>query len=463
MKSFRRPSGVATAVALLIFGLEAGARAQSIDDRSGVAVREVSIASGFGAVQLPPITLGGFLPNDILRADLVTSGTALIDGRRVTPRTHYRFELFGAYTGRVKYSQLNAPTASVTAGVSRAIGHKWQLGAGGASAIVSSDHATFGNNTRQIVDDAASFDDFVRTAALTRSPHPDPAAAALFVPISQTLVGSDLSVNRVAASSVQADVSYTHSPRLATYFHGEYTTVRPISSNADPAVLRLSQDSSAEAAGVRLIYSSSERIRLTTAVDYSQVAGGFTHKGVSMSLGYGWSGRKWFTEAHVGALVPFETEAESVPSKTIANRSLGITYRAGLGYKFRTQTLLVQYERAPHDEYGNGGRNTATGFEGDVRTLVGAWSWSAPSSRWLARSDFSMIQRPGNFSNIYAWLATAGIGRQLGPSVRLMGEFLFDRHGSRGFEGYHLARQGVRLNLTWNPTRRRVAASNSDQ
>jgi hypothetical protein len=67
-----------------------------------------------------------------------------------------------------------------------------------------------------------------------------------------------------------------------------------------------------------------------------------------------------------------------------------------------------------------------------------------------------MIRRPGNFSYIYAWLSTAGVGRRLGPNLRLMGEVLFDRHGSRGFEGFHLTREGVRLNLVWTPPQRPV-------
>ena len=65
-----------------------------------------------------------------------------------------------------------------------------------------------------------------------------------------------------------------------------------------------------------------------------------------------------------------------------------------------------------------------------------------------------MLRGPGNFSYIYAWLSTFGAGRQLSPSVRLTGEVLFDRHGSRGFEGFHLTREGVRMNLVWVPERR---------
>ena len=457
MKSMFRLVRLVTGVALLVPALGTGARAQTHDDRGGFAVREVSLSTGYAAVQLPPITLSGFLPNDVLSVDLITSGTAQIDWRRVTPHTTYRFELFGAYTARARYSQLNAPSANLTFGVSRALGHRWRFGAGAASAIVSSDLVAFQQSgTRRLVDDAESFDDLAGNGALARSPSPDPAQAGLFVPISQTLVGSDLYVNRVVASSVEADATYVHSSRRTTYFHGSYTSVRRIPSNHDSEQLLLRPESAAGSAGMRLRYSRSERTRLTAAVNWSRASGLFTHEGVSATLGYGWSGRKWFAEASAGGLVVFEAQQNAAPFKTTRSLPVAIVYSAAVGYKFRTQTLLVQYTRAPHDEYGNGGQNVATGFEGDVQSVGAAWSWLAPRRRWMAQSDFSMIRRPGNFSYIYAWLSTAGVGRRLGPNLRLMGEVLFDRHGSRGFEGFHLTREGVRLNLVWTPPQRPV-------
>jgi hypothetical protein len=68
-----------------------------------------------------------------------------------------------------------------------------------------------------------------------------------------------------------------------------------------------------------------------------------------------------------------------------------------------------------------------------------------------------MVRRPGNFSYIYAWLTTFGFGRQLGPNARIRGEVLYDRHGSRGFEGFHLTREGARVNVIWTPRRRPIS------
>jgi hypothetical protein len=38
----------------------------------------------------------------------------------------------------------------------------------------------------------------------------------------------------------------------------------------------------------------------------------------------------------------------------------------------------------------------------------------------------------------------------------LVGEFVFDRHGSRAFEGFNQMTEGVRVNLIWSRPRREV-------
>src|SRR5262249_58401267 len=106
-------------------------------------VRQVSVSSGYASVQLPPITLGGNLPNDVLSADLITTATAEIDWRRVTPRTQFALDLAGTYTARSRYSKLSAPGANLTAGVSRLVGRRWQVGAAIAGAMANADQLAF--------------------------------------------------------------------------------------------------------------------------------------------------------------------------------------------------------------------------------------------------------------------------------------------------------------------------------
>jgi hypothetical protein len=437
---------------------------QTHDEREGFIVRELSLSTGYMGVQLPPITLGGRLPEAAVDEDLVTSATAGIDWLRVTPRTRYTFEFLGAYTARTRYSQLNAPVTDLTFGVSRAVGYRWRLGAAVANTMTGSDQLGLdATRTRGLVDAAATFDDLAGPVAFARSPAPDPGQAALFVPINQSLVGADLYRNRVMASGVRLNATYVHSIRLATSFRGSYTTVRQISSIPDPALLRSFPDSSVEGAGVGIRYDRSERTQLTANLEWLRASGASLDNVLLATVGYGWSGRKWFSETTVGVAVrPFRAPAIALLT-TSPDRTPEIVYSGAIGYKFQAHTLLVGYSRAPLDQYGHGGRNAATGFAGNVHSMAGAWSWRAPRAPWLARTDLSMVRRPGNFSYIYAWLATAGIGRQLTRDVRLMGELLFDRHGSRGFEGFHLMREGARISVIWAPQRRRVEEAPPEQ
>ena len=456
MKSY--PGCTRAALSLLMLAVTTGARAQTNDERGGFAVREVSLSSGYASVHLPPITLGGFLPLDVLSADLITDAAAAIEWRRNTPRTKYAFDMFGVYTARARYAQLNSPGADLRLGVSHQAGNRWHVRTGLANEIASSDQlAVHPTQARRLIDDAASFDDLAGTMAFARSPNPDPAQGALFVPIRQSLAGADLYGDRIMASSANASATYTHSARLATYFRGSYASARRISSHSDPDRVLAFPDTTAGGAGVGIRYDRSERTQLTAALDWSQTSGVTADKLVLATLGYAWSGRKWFATTTAGVGVrPFKTPVTDLPLASTPSQTPTLILNLALGYKFRTQTLLVHYSHAPHDEYGYGGRNVETGFEGNVQSVAGSWLWAPPRGRWLARSDFSMVRRPGNFSYIYAWLATAGIGRQLGPNVRLIGEVFFDRHGSRGFEGFHLTREGARLNLVWNPSRRPV-------
>ena len=444
---------------------EGSVSAQTTDEGGGFLVRELSLTSGYTSVQLPPITLGGQLPSGVLDADVITSGTAAIDWRRVTPRTRYTLELFGTYTARARYSRLNTPSGNLELAVARALSNRWRLDVGIAGVVVSTDQILHQPTPgRRLVDAAPSFADLAGTVALARSPSPDLSHAALFLPIGESLAAADVYGSRQFLSTARAQATYRHSVRLATDFRGSYTVARPVSSNQDPRWLRTPANSAVESAGVSVRYDKTERTQVITDVTWSRASGSSNDEVISASLGYGWSGRKWFTRTTMGvAMRPFPMDMADAPSRAPASRMPTLIYSGAFGYKFQSQTLLVQYSRAPHDEYGSGGRNAETGFQGNVQSVFGSWLWSPPLDKWTVRSDFTMVRRPGNFSYIYAWLSTLAVGRPLGPHVRLIGEAVFDRHGSRMFEGFHMTRRGARLYVVWTPSRRAVESAASEQ
>ncbi|HEY7291824.1 MAG TPA: hypothetical protein VH583_18440 [Vicinamibacterales bacterium] len=433
-------------------------RAQAPDDRGGFVVRELSLSTGVATQQLPPITLDGHVPSDALDADLIASGAGGVDWRHVTPHSQYTLAASGVFTSRSRYSRLDAPGASLSFGVTQALGRRWHLTAILDGQIATSDQLAFQpTQTRRLVDGARSFGDLADTTAFAHSPSPDLSQAALYVPINETLGNADVYGNRVFASGVRAEATYSDSARLQTFVRGGYATDRVIASNASPGQFVAVPDSSAADAIVGVRYGRSERSQLTGMLAWSRASGSYTDEALVATIGYAWSGRGWFAATSAGtALRPFRLPTTG-PLTTIRNQSPAIVGSVLLGYTFDHQTLLAQYHQATHDEYGHGGRDIVTGFEGNVQTVGASWSWLAPRSRWMARSDFSMLRGPGNFSFIYAWLATAGVGRQLNPNVTLTGELIFDRHGSRAFEGFDLMEEGVRVVFAWTPRRRPVA------
>ena len=449
---------VTIAAVLLIAAAERGALAQSRADANGLSVRELGISTGYATVQLPSITLGGELPTDALDAGLVASATAAIDWRHEAPRTTSILDLSGTFTSRARYSNLSAPGGELTFSVARALTSRWRVNVGLSDGVATTDQLLYQQTqVGSLAASSGSFDDLAETVALAKSPNPDLSQAALFVPINQSLTASDLYTNLVMAGRVKADAIYARSARVTINLHTSYATARRISASTAAGQAILYPDSSAEGAGVAVSYARSERSQVTASFDWSQASGSYTDKALVGAVGYGWLGRKWFLQGTVGAAFrPFDIPV-SGPVTTIRNSSPAIVGSGHVGYKFGTQTLVVEYRHATHDEFGHGGRDIATGFEGSVQSAAGSWSWTSPRGSWGAQASASMLRGPGNFSYIYAWLSTFSVGRQLGSSVRLNGEVLFDRHGSRGFEGFALMREGVRLNVVWAPRRRPAA------
>lgn len=440
---------------LLISALAQVAHAQSIEDRGGFSLRQISLSTGYAFVNLPPITLGGVVPNEVLEEDLLTSGTVAIDGWKVLNRTRYTLNLTGFYSTRARYAQLTAPGGDLSLGVSRAVGNKWRFDVGSATSVTSADRWAFQDSqARQSVEGATSFEDLAGRAGFPRSQHPDPREAVLFIPVGQSFTAGDLHGERTMATSVQANATYSRSPRLTTFFRGGASTVRRLSSNRDLETAFASVNATNERAGFGFRYARSERSQLSFSLDWTQTSGITADQLVIANVGYGWTGRKWFMMATVGAGArPFDTTIGGDSAAVVSSKP-AFTYSGAIGYKFGTQTLLVQYDRAASDDFGHGGRNVVTGFEGHVETIGGSWAWDPPRGRWTTQANFSLVRRPGNFSYINAWLGTVGIGRQISPNMRLMGEFVFDRHGSRAFEGFHLTREAVRLNVVWTRPRR---------
>src|SRR5262245_37369084 len=123
----------------LVVLLSVGATASAQGDVRGLVLRSVSISTGYTAVQLPPVTLGGFLPNDVFGADLITSSGVDLSWNRSTARTTLGASFAGTYTMRAKYPGMNSFGTNASLELTRRIGRFWRASLSATEFITDSE------------------------------------------------------------------------------------------------------------------------------------------------------------------------------------------------------------------------------------------------------------------------------------------------------------------------------------
>jgi hypothetical protein len=144
--------------------------------------------------------------------------------------------------------------------------------------------------------------------------------------------------------------------------------------------------------------------------------------------------------------------AKTPDGNVIRGDKIDATYRLRFGYLSGTQAFYGGFIRQANDSQGFGS------LRGPVLQWLGSWFWTPPRKKWNMSVDFESFRTPGNFLYIYTWHLNGDFYRQMRPSMRLFTEFNYDRHGSKGFEGFHLMRENVLIGVTWTPGARRATS-----
>jgi hypothetical protein len=437
---------------LLVVCANSVATAQATRQQEGLVVREIAVSTGYGSVQLPPITLSGILPPDAFNADSITTAEGALNWKNVTHRSIYRIDVEGNYTARVKYPEMNSFGGTAALGMSRTFGRNWRASLGANSALTSSEQGAFmPTPAQQLAGSDGTVEELSNRLASARSPNPDAGQGSLFVPINQSVAANDQYGNQILSNAATAGLTYANTSRLSTTFGVGYASMKRVGPSHEPGLALPFPDSSVESLGGEVSFAVTRRTKLAGNVDWSRSIGAFNDEVTSAGASYQWTGRKWFSQAGVGLGIRPGPRGGTQESASLEKRSYGIKYDLHLGYRGTTHTFLAGNTRGFRDGYGYGSRNAVTGFGGGVWSVEGLWNWEPLNSRWNMQTDFSLFRSPGNFSFIYTWLETTHIGFRLASNFQMRGEFIFDRHGSRAFEGFHLSREGVRVNFVWTP------------
>jgi hypothetical protein len=432
--------------------------------QGGLIVREVTLSSGYTFVQLPPITLGGYLPLDPQSVDLLTTAATDIFWSHSSSRANYLFAFDGSYTSHAKYTGISSFGGSSSFSASHAVGNKWRVNGSTSQAIMSTDQLAFQpTQASELAASPARLEELANALALARSVrpanNPDVDFAELYVPINQSLAANDIYGNRMYSQSVNGGITYSRTQKLSIDASFGYSRLTRLSSSGEPGFAIDFPDTTAQIASGNMTYSLSHRSYIGVTAIRSISSGQFNARTTSAMFNYGWSTRRWFVSTSVGMAVG-DPALPVVLSQTGSNTSVANkpqpTYQLNAGFKSRTQTFIVGTTRSFADANGFGNSDPFKGYSRDVTSLTSAWYWSPVRSKWQTEATLAEFRNFGNFSYIYTWHVNAEVGRQVRDHLRLSGEFLFDRHGSKGFEGFHLSREGFIFNVIWTPQRRLI-------
>jgi len=432
--------------------LSMGGKANA-QNQNGLIVRSLSISTGYASIQLPPITLGGYLPQDALSADMITNGGADVSWARGRPLSMYAADLTGFYTQRAKYSKISSGGGAGSFSASHALFRRWEVSLSGSKFIANSDQLSFlGSSTGNLIAGANVVDALALARSVRPKDNPDIAQASLFGPIRESLAANEAYGFELTGQGASGSVSYARSGRFSAFGSFGYSNVRELRSSGEPGVVSGFPNSTAQLASVGITKSLTRRSYMTGAVMRNQSTGVFIDSTTSALVGYGWTGRKLFVSTTWGVgLTPVKTPklAEGLQIAAAARSQVpAVQYLVAIGYKTRTQVFLGKMNR---------NINNATGYGalwGKQLNGGAGWYWTPLRTKWTVGVSYDGTRGLGNFTYINSTLVSAILRRSLGTHSHLEGSFFYDRHGSKGYEGFHLTREGFHVIYTWSPGKR---------
>jgi hypothetical protein len=411
----------------------------------GLQIRTVSAYVGYYSKTLPG---GGVQPGAAaLPSDVSGGGSAVLEWTKNNGRSTFDFTYTPSYTGRIRYSELNAFNHALSFNVNRKLAPRWNFSFSVAGNLSSVEQSLFAPTALSNVASVPStFDDLAAGILSSKfTNNPQLANALTSAPLVESPLRNLLYGQRMFTSSAIASVSYSYSPRLSVIFSGGGARSQRVSDGqaVTPTNTSLLANTTSGNASVAISYSLSPLTQLggtvTTNRASSAIEDVYTTTSL-VSLGRTF-GRRWFTQIHggVGVSKPIRQTAFALSTKP---------HPAGggsLGFKTFSHTLLGSYDRTVSDSYGLGASTTSS--------ATAAWQLRRPGSTWSLDSSVGWQQLGGNaLTSTSGWHASAGFGRAIGTHVSLLTQYTYLYYsGQLQKSAYSLSQSAVRISLVWNP------------
>jgi hypothetical protein len=446
--------GVPGAVILAFVGatgpmLAQDANAPPVSPRPGFEVRSISVNAVYYSKGLPD-TGGSFQANTNttkLPSDLGMGGSIVFDWTRFTERSTFSLNYTPSYTGRVRYSSLDALNHAFSLNTTRKLAPRWRWGVSAGGNYSSVEQSLFAaNSLSNVASVQSNFSDLAAGmlaskfannpqlgVVLTNSPLPDS-------PVQNLLYGQ-----RMFKASANTSLSYSFSPRLSVTFGGGGSRSQHVSDNQPSAATRSFElpNTTSGSANIGISYSLSPTTQLSGAVNTNRIASTLQDAyttNATATLGRTLS-RRWLAQIH-GGLGITNLVRQGPPLQPSKPRPV---IGGNLVYKTFSQTFLGSFDRTVSDAYGLGATTSAT--------ASAAWRWRHPGNSWWIESGFSwQLINDGALGGISGWRTSTGLNRAIGSYIVLLTQYAYMNYSqSLRTSESRFSQHAVRVAMIWTP------------
>jgi hypothetical protein len=410
-------------------------------ERSGLEIRNLSAYFVYYSSTLPA---GGQIGQTFmaLPSDVAAGGSAQIGWSRPRERSTLSLSYTPSYTGRIRYSSLNALNHALVFNASRKLTPRLTV-----NFSVTGDYSTveqflFTTTTlSNVASVPATFDDLAAGLLTARSGNPQLTTILGSAPLVDSPLRAVLYGTRMFTSAMRSSLSYSYSPRLTLTFDGGATRSQHVSGDQVSQNSYLLANSTNGEVGFGLSYSLSPVTRIGAEVTANRTSSPLLELYTTTSVAtLGRTiGRHWIIQVHggVGVIRPVSQTIFSASTKPYP------TGGGNLGFKMLSHTLLGMYERGVGDVYGLGVSSTTT--------AGGTWRWNRPGRSWWWEATGSRQQLQGGaFGHASGWRSTGSLGRMLGHRVAFVMQYAYLNSAAVGTP-YSISQSAARVSLMWAP------------
>jgi hypothetical protein len=383
-----------------------------------------------------------------LLSDVGFGGSALLEWTKFSERSTFSLNYTPSYTGRVRYSSLNALNHAFSVNASRKLAPRWTFGLHIAGDYSSLEQSLFTPTTLgNVASVQASFDDLAAAMLSSKfSNNPQLGFALTSAPLVESPVRNLLYGQRMFTTSGQASLSYSYSPRLTITLNGGASRSQHVSESGASSTQNsfLIPNTTSGNASFAISYSLSPNTQLggtVTATRTSSSLADLYTTASTTSLGRT-LGRRWLFQVHGGVGVTTPVRQTNFKLSTTPRPMAG----ASLAFKTFSHTVLGSFDRAVNDSYGLGAATSNTGQF--------TWRWGRPGSGWWFESSIAAQQLQGGASlaDTSGWQGSTGLGRAVGKHLVLHTQYAY-MHYSGGLQrsANHLSQSAIRVSMVWTP------------